>query len=1572
MKRSLTRMVPWRTAGVALVLTTATISAALPAPPAKNGVRKALEQARGAAAARQQSLSRAAQPAALHPVKKTASDSGSGSNSGSMAANYGHGATLSVNERTFELTLDAPLVELTGISDGVELSIGLSYSSSDAFQDLDSGTQRFGLPYGWKYNISYIENRGTYTAVVIDGTQTYTQSAGFVTYFTPVGSTTATAALTGLLHYNRADANLQSDSGTVTIGGITSAYVLQNLDGTTRYFSGNGLLLEQLDRFGDTLTFFYNGDNTPSNALFDHIVDSWGNTVSFSYNTSSGTVTLTLPDGRTTSFVVDSTSQTVTSITDPMGLVTVLGYTTSTCGHGQALLNELSSAAGGMSAAVYQCMPVCTVASSSSCANAGNTTTWPVVSTFYDCPDNPSGTACPNTASSDYLTNLYTLGTDSSSNNYTGYPYYSPYDFTSTDPGTDDLMASNDNSFVYSTVISRLDSQSTTHYQVENDYNFLHLLTDSTNWVEGSSGLEISKQSSSCYQLTEASPASGCPTSNADYQALPGNYQLAVIQGSCVYPVDDSSESGNARVSVTVHSYDDFGQTTDAKEYFGTVSLGVATFCDRTTRLDPSSLKLVLDDYSQYDTPSAVNSAQYIPLGAGSGHYGLTTGHETLSYAEPQEDNLFGSLGTSTDPLLVRLTCSTLSSDGNTISAATTGLLPTSTAAPPTAGIISACTALDWDQTVAPPKVTSFTYDSHGRVLTRTTAWSASTTTPGGVSSTSDTLGYTLTATTGSEESCGTSNVLQTVLTDGQGNTTTSRVCTLNEFPLSSTDANGNTTTYQHDTDGLTTRVTYPNGTYITYDYYYPCPTAQDGATATCPSSSTALTNCPYDIQSPARSCMVQTAHAGTGNSSYADGILHASIRDGLGRVVLTRDNLGGVAGSGFTGTQTRATYTYDSLGLETSRTVQIGASNPLIYTTTTSYDAKLRPSEECSPRGMSEQYVRDDIAQQALVVSNGTQHEQIAYNDIQMPTGIVDCQLVAGGTQSTSGSCPTVAASTSSATCSGSGFYSYSLHDGSGLEHATLASGSGTETGASIKSVTGTATYSADSLVYGYSMTATPTDSSLSALTAASAFTRDLQGPAITMAMSVTDESGTTTTFSGDTYAYTNIDELQSATNNLSTESTSLTESYAYTPIRLLSQQTNYDGRVHHYYYDNMDRMVRYCYPSLTSGSEGETYTYDPLAGSVTSVTHFTNAGSCSSSSDGDVAGDSITYTFTRFGAVASKTYSTGASLQWGYDVYQRPVCFADAQATAAGSSCSSTPIAVGYAPAADQLLTYVSYWPDSDTYRRGFVESTCRGVVGTTAGSYETKCIDNDYYTSVDTGGSCNTDLSSIVGAYAGAAKTKQLCTGGSCLAGSGTAEYTTTYTYDDFGRQCEVESVSAAGSTILDSVFTYDQFNNLVEEVSTSALDTSTDSNYQTAYTYDGLMRVTGTTRSSLSGTVLETIAYTYDAASNITEKVQSVYVTDTPTMTTPTPTSGGIGGGKATPTPGRATTGTPTGTEPAPVPSGHGGGGGGGGCEIAEPAAMSVPSCVGAFAVLGCAIPRRRRRRCTVPTRVRRDG
>ena len=1459
----------------------------------------------------------AAKPPAAPPAKprQSAGDS-AGSSNGSQGSNFGHDAHLSVNGRTLELTLDVNLVELTGISDDSGLSIGLSYSSADATSDIDSNAQRFGLPYGWKYNVSYIENRGTYVNVVIDGSQSYPESFGFTTSFTPVNTTNqgqTSTPTTGLLFYNRADANLQIDPGTVTVNGITSQYVLLNLDGSSRYFSGNGLLLEQVGRFGDTLQYFYNGDNTPANVLLTAIIDSWGHTTSISYCTDGvgcqvGQVTFTMPDGRTASFVAPD-AYTITQITDSMGMVTALQWATSPCEHGASLLQNMSSAAGGMSTVQYQCISVCTQPSTGSCLADGNSTTWPVVAQFIDCPNNSSGTPCPSGSGSDYLTSQYTVGASPTSliNNYTGFPLYSPYTNNQIDPGADGLMASNDSTFTYSTVVGRLNTDGTTAYQVENDYNSLHLQTEATIWVGTSDGgTALSKQTSYCYQVTAQTPDTNCDMGGWSYTQLPANYQSAIIMGSCVYPVNFAAENGNARVSTVVRSYDSFGELIHSQQYFGTSASAVVTSCDRPTRLNYTPLTLVVDDYMEYDTPSTVNpSTNYLPLGSGSGHYGLMVGHQTFSYAEPQLPgvNQFGSVGATTDPLLVHLTCSTLTGDGRAISQASTGLLPTTASVPAFVGDVDQCNSPGWDQSVAPPKVTSFTYDSHGRVLNRTTQWNSASP-PAGVSSTSDTLAYTLTATQAGEESCAGSSVLQTVLTDAQGNTTQSRECTLNDFPLSKTDANGNLTTYQHDGNGLTTQVTYPNGTYVAYGYYYQCPLAQDGQTQTCPAGTTAQTNCPYDDQTPVRSCVVQMLHAGTNpstgqaNSSYADGVLQATIKDGLGRVAELRDNLGGVDGAGYTTLQTRSVRTYNGLGLEVSSADEIGVSAPLIYTSTVAYDEKLRPSLVCAPRGMATQFARDDIAQQVLRLSNGTQRELLAYDDGQMETATTDCPLVGGTTTYTNGaSCPTLATSTASATCSGNGYYSYSLHDGSGLEHSSSATGSGTEQGASILSVGGVPTYSADSLIYGYSMTTTNANGGTTPLTASSSWSRDLQGLPLTMGLTVTDANNISTTFSSDTYAYNNIAETLSETNKLSQSGgVTLAENYAYTPIRLVSQRTNYDGLVHQYFYDTMDRMARYCYPSLISGVEGENFTYDAITGSVLSVTHFSNPGSCSASTAGDVPADSITYTYTRFGAVQSKTYSNGGvatwndgSLGWAYDSYQRPVCFADAQATFNGSACPASP-ADNFTASPDQLLTYTVYWPDSDQFRRGFIQSTCHGVADGNGG-FVTKCLDTDYYTAADTTGSCDPTLQSgLTGGYAGATKTTMLCTGGSCLTDGGTPVYTTTYLYDASGRQCSVQSINAVGALILGTSYSYDQFDNLVSEASTSQLDTSTDSNFQNAYTYDGLMRLSTMTRSDLSDNLLETISYTYDAASNITQKVDSVVVTptSTPAPGTPTPT------------------------------------------------------------------------------------
>jgi MYXO-CTERM domain-containing protein len=323
--------------------------------------------------------------------------------------------------------------------------------------------------------------------------------------------------------------------------------------------------------------------------------------------------------------------------------------------------------------------------------------------------------------------------------------------------------------------------------------------------------------------------------------------------------------------------------------------------------------------------------------------------------------------------------------------------------------------------------------------------------------------------------------------------------------------------------------------------------------------------------------------------------------------------------------------------------------------------------------------------------------------------------------------------------------------------------------------------------------------------------------------------------------------------------------------------------------------------------------------------VTRFTSPGACSESDSGDVDVVSESYTYTRFGAVESITYSDGTTLEWAYDPYQRLACFADALATTNGHHCPASPVDVGFAPDPSELLTYYVYWPDSDTYRRGLLQSKCRGVPDG-SGGFVTKCMDTDYYTSADVGGACSAALSSIVGAFASMVKSETYCSGGSCNDG-GSLVYRTTYQYDPHRRPCQVESRNAAGAVIFSSAYGYDQFDNVVHEANTSDVDSSNDSNYQIDYTYDGLLRLIEENRQDLSGSPIKDTTYEYDAASNLTRKID--VEPDVGGEATPTPTESST---VVTPPSPTATPTSPPATatsSPTPTVTTHSGGGG---CQV----------------------------------------
>ena len=1459
--------------------------------------------------------------------------------SGSNASNYGAGGQLSVNGRTGALTFAAALFRIPGIVSGMDAELTLTFRSDDAQSDVENKISYFGLPYGWSFGLSYIYNDGEKVRINVNGQQTYVLSGSWYSSFTPAGGNQSYSAKTGMLQYNLMDANLRSASQGTTVNGHPVRYIFSTLEGGVQYFTSSGLLLRRADRFGNHIDYTYdNMDGNPTEVALTGITDTWGSTISIGpctgENCAPGQMTVTLPDNRTVSWVAPN-DYTVSEIIDPQGKVTHVGWTNSQCAHGQNLISSLTNPAGGMSAVTWGCLNVCSEApGNGSCATENNVTTWPVVTQMVQCPNNASGQPCPDgSANNDYETTVYAYGTENNEQNYTGYPLYSPY--APSDPNADTLMSSNDTSYVYTTVTGTQRANTETINQVESDYNFVHVLQERRMFVRarqsnGNWGMSLSKEVSYCYSLpSKSEDMDECAMDATNYKDLPANYQSPTRIGSCQYNVGENANTDEGRHSLVTMAYDSFGHTTNKRTYHGTATQGTTSCGDRGIRLSVGNLQLVNDQYMAYDTPGEkdLDSDQYLTLGPGASHFGLALGQQSFIYLDPDESEpgVHGGLTEITGPVLVKLLCNTLTTDqgqettGTNIKTTTVGLMATDAPEPTALGVIGPCNdpgqSKPWVVTVAPPKASTFTYDAHGRSTSHATNWGSDYTAPNGytrpagVNQTKHTTSYSLTTAAAGEEACGTataSTVLQITSTNyadpanQQGTTAAQkrRVCTLNGWEVSSTvpydptkgGKNVPTTYYTHQVDGLIKSTVHPNRSSVSTEYYYTCPTAQNGHTATCPSTSTAKSKCPYDTTLN-RSCVVHTLNAGAGNTSYVDGVIGVTVKDGLGRVVASLDNTGGgVTGSGFDKLQTHTTVTFDDRGLATTRTNQIGASAPLVYKSTVEYGPKLRPALVCDARGTAHQFVHDDVLQQTKKVINGSDKESYTLNDGRKLTLLASCELTAGQTTKGTGVCPTVAAASSSVNCSGDAYMSYTLHDGSGVPHSVTAS-AGTQMNelASVKSVTGQSTitdgnttisaFSADLLQYGYTFTSKANESS-GAVTANSSWQRNLIGHRRKHQLSVT-ANATTTRVGSDLFSFNALSEQVSELNRMSTNEVTLQKSLAYTPTGKLDNFTSYAGVTFNNYYDSMQRLVRHCYPGDKGGSQGENLTHDPITGQVLKVSRFTNPNACSADGAGDVEGVYQTYAYNRFGGLKSISYSDGTKLQWAFDQYQRPSCFADAMATAAGKSCPASPTADDFVPSADTMLIYHQYFADTDPYRRGELQRSCRGV-SDGSGEHVTKCVEMDYYTPESTGGmcsggaigtdgSCTKGASSIVGAFAGMAMSETYCNGGPCDDGGKTV-YTTTHLYDSHRRPASVVTKNDAGKIIMASTYVYDQYNNLVTETSSSQLDTSNDSNYQVAYGYDGLLRLISAKREDLEGNLIRSQTYEYDASSNLSKKVE----------------------------------------------------------------------------------------------------
>ena len=195
-----------------------------------------------------------------------------------------------LNTSTGNFYFSATDISLPG--KGVPLAFQRTYNSQDT-------TQNGVLGWGWTTNYSTavrVEPDGGASLIHGDGKVLNFAEDGHGGYSTPSGET---------------DKLSRNESGT---------YELTSADQTTKRYDANGLLTQQLDRYGNALGFAYSGGQlmtitAPGGRWLaftytgDHVTrvrDSAGRSVYYAYNAAGDLVTVTDLNGKTTTYTPDA------------------------------------------------------------------------------------------------------------------------------------------------------------------------------------------------------------------------------------------------------------------------------------------------------------------------------------------------------------------------------------------------------------------------------------------------------------------------------------------------------------------------------------------------------------------------------------------------------------------------------------------------------------------------------------------------------------------------------------------------------------------------------------------------------------------------------------------------------------------------------------------------------------------------------------------------------------------------------------------------------------------------------------------------------------------------------------------------------------------------------------------------------------------------------------------------------------------------------------------------------------------------------------------------------------------
>ena len=338
---------------------------------------------------------------------------------GSQAFNHTKVFKVQINAATGTLSVTYPLLSAKGVREPLRLNLTYSFNAR--------GT--FGLPTGWQLDLDHI----TQHTAELGGTQWLIDNLWH----------DETGFASGLKYYNQHGTKFQDKGQALPVPDhpkLNYRHVSQHKDGSRQFFSHQGLLMLQVDRFDNHIQFSYEEPvRSLESAKLASIKDNYGNIYRFSYE--PGTLIVHFPDNREQRVYFNE--QGVTRIEDPLKQNYKISYINA---FGRNLIRTMETPEGLTTELSYDGIFY---------NDHSGTKQMPVVNHFrqYD--------------QSDLKTHNEIYYKFSSDNNYTGYPTY-----TLSSQG-DSLMDSNDQSYKYSVEITHVNDEQQ-HQQVY-EYNYLHL-----------------------------------------------------------------------------------------------------------------------------------------------------------------------------------------------------------------------------------------------------------------------------------------------------------------------------------------------------------------------------------------------------------------------------------------------------------------------------------------------------------------------------------------------------------------------------------------------------------------------------------------------------------------------------------------------------------------------------------------------------------------------------------------------------------------------------------------------------------------------------------------------------------------------------------------------------------------------------------------------------------------------------------------------------------------------------------------------------------------------------------------